>query len=150
MPAIPPDPPPGPGPEPEPDPQPDPEPQPPNPDAGAEDPDEPAALPDFAAPSLQLAFPERAWLRRLRRTGKLRVKVTVDEPAAVDLRLLRRKRGIARAVLETGTGTRIVYLRPRAGALRWLRDARAPRLRFSVVATDAAKNDSVWTRVLHR
>ncbi len=59
VPAVPPDPPPpGPGPDPEPEPQP----QPQDPAPGTEDPDAPDALPDFAAPALELAFPERRWL----------------------------------------------------------------------------------------
>ena len=118
----------------------------PGPDPG---PDEPGGRPDLTAPSLELGFAERRWLRRLRRTGRLRVKVTVDEPATVHLKLRRGKRRVARASVETNTD-RIVHLRPRKGTLRWLRHAKSPRLRFSAVATDAAGNDSAWARVLRR
>jgi hypothetical protein len=45
-------------------------------------------------------------------------------------------------------GTRTIDLKPRRSTLRWLRRARAPKLRFSVVAVDAARNDTAWTRLL--
>jgi hypothetical protein len=32
--------------------------------------------------------------------------------------------------------------------LKWLRKAKAPRLRISVLAEDVADNESVWTRLL--
>ena len=151
VPVVPPDPPlptPDPDPGPDLDPAPDPDPGPdPDPDP---DPDGPGALGDFAGPSLGLAFPERKWLGRLRRTGNLRVKVTLDEAATADLRLLRGKRRVAREVVEMKAGTRTVYLRPGRRTLTWLRDAKAPRLRFSVVAYDAAENDTAWTRLLGR
>jgi hypothetical protein len=150
--AIPPDPPPDPDPDPEPVPEPTPDPD-PTPDREPEpdpDPDDPVALPDFAGPTLRLDFPERRWLRRLRRTGNLRVKVTVDEPATIDLRLLRRNRPVARTRADVRAGTHRVKLRPRRRVLRWLRRADAPRLRFAAVALDAAGNDTAWARLLGR
>ena len=105
---------------------------------------------DRAGPTLQLRFPKRRWLGRLRHSGRLPVKVMVDEPATVELRLLRRTRRVARAVLEMEAGRRTFDLRPRRRALRWLRNAKAPRLRISVFAEDAAENGSVWTRLLRR
>jgi hypothetical protein len=45
-------------------------------------------------------------------------------------------------------GRRNVKLRPRRGALRWLRHGHGRRLRFSAVAVDAAENGARWTRVL--
>ena len=106
--------------------------------------------PDLTGPGLQLAFPERRWLRRLRRNGFLRVRLTVDEPATVDLRLLRRQRRVGHKEVEMGPGEFTVKLRPRRRALVWLRDAARPRLRFSVVAVDAVRNDTAWTRLLRR
>ena len=79
----------------------------------------------------------------------LRVTVLVDEPADVELALFRERRrvGRVRAELPAGT-TRSLAVRPRAGVLRWLRRTKAPKLRFSAVAVDAARNDTAWTRVL--
>lgn len=133
-------------PEPEPDGDPDPDGD-PEPDADpAPDGDEPR---DFAGPRLRLSFSERGWLSRLRRTGKLRVKVTVNERATVAFRLLRGRRAVARARVEMRrAGTRSFDLRPRRSTIAWLRKARKPKLRFSVVAVDSAKNDTAWTRLL--
>ena len=113
------------------------------PDPGVNEPDE-----DLAAPRLRLSFAERAWLTRLRRYGKLRVRVTVDEPASVALRLLRDGRRVARARIQMPAGTRSLDLKPGRSTLRWLRRARRPKLRFSVLAVDAATNDTAWTRLL--
>ena len=131
----------------------EPPPEPPTPPAKQPDTDSeptpgPADSADVTGPTLRLAFAERRWLRRLRRTGRLRVKVTVDEPAAADLRLLRRKRRVAHAAREMEAGELTVRLRPRRRTLRWLRRAEAPRLRFSVVVTDAGDNETSWTRLL--
>jgi hypothetical protein len=105
---------------------------------------------DRAGPTLQLRFPKRRWLGQLRRSGGLPVTVTLDERATVDLRLLRRTRRVARAVVEMEPGRRTFELRPRRRTLRWLRNAKAPRLRISAFAEDAAENDSVWTGLLRR
>ena len=103
---------------------------------------------DSAGPTLQLRFPERRWLGKLRHSGRLTVKVTVDERATVDLRLLRRTRRIAGAVVKMEAGRRTFELVPRRGTLRWLRNAKTPRLRLSAFAEDVAENDSAWTRLL--
>jgi hypothetical protein len=134
---------PDPGPVPSPDPAPDPVPDPP--ETPVSDPE----LPDFSGPALRLGFAERTWLRRLRRDGMLRVRVTVDEPASVELALFRggRRVGRVRAKLRAAT-SRSLVVRPREEALRWLRRTKAPKLRFSAVAVDAARNDTAWTRVL--
>jgi hypothetical protein len=116
---------------------------------GTDDPDSPWAG-DLTGPRLRLRFPEGRWLKRLRHTGVLRVRVTVDERATVDARLLRRKRRVARRHVQMRAGTRRLELRPRRRAIRWLRHKQNPRLRFKVVAVDGAENDTVWTRVLHR
>lgn len=109
----------------------------------------PALPPDVAAPKLRLRFAEDGWLRRLRRYGKLRVRVTVNEPATVAVKLVRGTRRVARARIKmTKKGTRTIDLKPRRSTLRWLRQARKPELRFSVIAVDAAKNDTTWTRLL--
>ena len=136
VPAVPPD-----SPAPGPDPQPDPDGDPPTDRT-------PDADPDLTGPELRLRFAENRWLGWLRRKGVLRVKVTVDEPATVDLKLLRRGRRVAHKEGEIDAETRRFELRPRRRTLRWLRRADHPRLRFSVVAFDAAENDTVWTRVL--
>ncbi len=128
-------------PEPEPDPTSDPEP-------GA--PDAPGALPDAAGPGLELRFPERRWLRRLRRDGALRVRVTVDERAIVDARLLRRTKRLAHKRVEMRAGTRRLELTPRRRVIRWLRRTEHPRLRLSVFATDTSDNQTAWTRRLRR
>ncbi|MEA2386193.1 MAG: hypothetical protein QOJ22_367 [Thermoleophilaceae bacterium] len=156
----PPDPDPQPDPTPEPDPQPDPTPEPdpepdptpdPQPDPTPEpDPQpEPDPEPDLIAPTLQLGFPEQTWLSRLRRDGLLRVRVMVDEPATVQLAFFRglRRVGRVRADLVPGR-TRTLVIRPRRETLRWIRRTRAPRLRFSATAVDAARNNTAWTRVL--
>jgi hypothetical protein len=109
----------------------------------------PDPLPDFAGPTLRLHFAERGWLGRLRRQGRLAVRVEVDEPATVALTLFRARQPVARARVELNrAGTRRTELRLRRSPWRWLRQARAPRLRFSVVAIDAAKNDTAWSRLL--
>ena len=106
-------------------------------------------LPDFAGPRLRLRFAEDGWLKRLRRYGKLRVRVTVDEPATVAFKLIRSGRTVARARVEmTRAGSKTIDLKPRRSTLRWLRRARTPKLRFSVIAVDAAENDTAWTRLL--
>jgi hypothetical protein len=111
--------------------------------------DETEELPDFAGPRLRLRFAEDGWLKRLRRYGKLRVRVTVNEPAMVAFKLIRAGRSVARARVEmTKAGSRTIDLKPRRSTLRWLRAARKPKLRFSVVAVDAAENDTAWTRLL--
>ena len=173
-----PDPDPDPEPDPDPDPTPDPDPD-PTPDPGTADPgtadpgttdpgttdpgttdpgttdpgtgETPGGeeLPDFAGPRLRLRFAEDGWLKRLRRYGKLRVRVTVDEPATVAFKLIRNGKSVARARVEmTRAGSKRLDLKPRRSALRWLRRARKPKLRFSVIAVDAAKNDTAWTRLL--
>ena len=145
-------------PEPEPDPVPDPDPkpspvpdpeEPTDPDSDAE-PDEPDEVADFAGPVLRLDFAERRWLKRLRRKGRLRVQVTVDEPAKVALKLYRGKKRIGRkrARIRRAEATRRLTLRPRRRALRWLRRHSSPQPRFVVVATDTAANDTRWTRLL--
>ena len=160
VPAIPPDPP---GPDPDP-PDPDPPAEPGTTDSGTTDPgnhlsgeppipattDPPAEeLPDFTGPRLRLRFAEDGWLKRLRRYGKLRVRVTVDEPATVAFKLIRSGRAVARARVEmTRAGSKTIDLKPRRSTLRWLRRARSPKLRFSVIAVDAAENDTAWTRLL--
>jgi galactose oxidase-like protein len=103
---------------------------------------------DAAGPAVRLGFAKRNWLQRVRRTGRLRVQLRMDEPAAVDVRLQHHGRSIAHAAVETGKRRLTIELRPRRSALRWLRNAHAPRLRFSVVAVDAAENDTVWSRLL--
>ena len=112
------------------------------------DPTAPDVRTTLSGPRLRIKFPTDRSLARLRRTGKLRVGVSLDERAKVELRLLRRHRRVARVRKELGAGKHRVYLRPRRRTLRWLRRADHPRLRFSVVAVDAAENDTVWTRVL--
>jgi hypothetical protein len=102
----------------------------------------------LSGPRLRIRFARDRWLGRLRRAGKLSLRVTLDKPATVNLRLLRRDRRVARVRERLGAGTHRVYLRPRRRTLRWLRRADNPRLRFSVVAVDAAEKDTVWTRVL--
>jgi hypothetical protein len=141
VPAVPPDP--VQPPEPDPEPGTDPEPG-PTPDPG------PEVTPDLVGPTLRLDFAEGRWLKQIRRTGKLRVHVTVDEPATVELQLLRRGHRVARAGAEIGTDTHRFDLHARHRTLKWLRHARAPRLRFSVVAVDAAENDTAWARLLRR
>ena len=174
VPAVPaqfpaPDPDPDPDPDPTPDPGPDPTPDPGTTDPGTTDPgttdpgttdpgttdpgtDETPGgeeLPDFAGPRLRLRFAEDGWLKRLRRYGKLRVRVTVDEPATVAFKLIRSGRAVARARVEmTRAGSKTIDLKPRRSTLRWLRRARTPKLRFSVIAVDAAENDTAWTRLL--
>ena len=138
VPAIPPDPPPTPDPQPEPNP-----PAEPAPDSGPT-----KSLFDVAGPTVRLKFAENRWLGRLRRHGVMRVKVTVDEPATVDLRLLRRQRRVAHEHAEIGAGTHRFELAPRRRTLKWLRRAKRPQLRFSVVAFDAARNDTAWSRLL--
>ena len=108
----------------------------------------PATPPDKIAPTLRLRYAERGWLDRLRRSGRLAVRVRVDEPATVEVALAGRKRRVARKAFDTRPGKRIVNLRPRRRALRWLRDGHGRRLRLSAVATDAAHNDAVWARAL--
>ena len=136
-------------PEPEPDPEPDPEPEPePDPEPDPEPEFDPGPEADVAGPVLQLEFAERRWLAHLRRNGRLSVRVTVDEPATVDLGLLRRARRVAHVQAEIGAGMHRLYLRPRRGTLRWLRRADSPRLRFSAMASDGAENDTAWTRLL--
>ena len=77
------------------------------------------------------------------------MRVTVDEPATVAFKLIRSGKSVARARVEmTRAGSKRLDLKPRRSALRWLRKARKPKLRFSVVAVDAAKNDTAWTRLL--
>ena len=138
VPAVPPD-----SPQPGPDLQPDPDPdgEPPTDRA-------PDADPDLEGPALRLRLAENRWLGQLRRNGVLRVKVTVDEPATIDLRLLRRGRRVAHKKADIDAETRRFELRPRRRTLRWLRRTDNPRLRFSVIAVDAADNDTVWTRLL--
>jgi hypothetical protein len=102
----------------------------------------------LSGPRLRIRFARDRWLGRLRRAGKLSLRVTLDKPATVNLRLLRGDRRVARVREQLGAGTHRVYLRPRRRTLRWLRRADNPRLRFSVVAVDAAEKDTVWTRVL--
>ena len=136
-------------PAPQPDPEPNPEPD-PDPDADPGPEPEGGQGTDLAGPALELRFPERRWLRKLRRAGRLPVRVTVDEQAAVDVRLLRGTRRVARTRAQMDPGTRKLELRPRRATLRWLRRAEAPRLRFSVLAVDTVENDTVWTRLLRR
>jgi hypothetical protein len=143
VPAVPPDPPQPTEPDPDPEPGPDPDPD-PTTDPG------PDVVPDLVGPTLRLGFAEDKWLKQLRHTGKLRVHVTVDEPATVDLQLLRRGHRVARAGAEIGTDPHPFALHPRHRTLKWLQHARAPRLRFSVVAVDAAENDTAWARLLRR
>ena len=77
------------------------------------------------------------------------MRVTVDEPATVAFKLIRKGKPVARARVEmTRAGSKTLDLKPRRSALRWLRRAQAPKLRFSVIAVDAAKNDTAWTRLL--
>jgi hypothetical protein len=76
--------------------------------------------------------------------------VTVDERATIDARLLRRTKRVARRHVEMRAGTRRLELRPRRRVVKWLRHKKDPRLRFKVVAVDAAANDTVWTRLLRR
>ena len=119
----------------------------PEPDPGSEE--TPPAEPDSAGPALQLGFAERAWLSRLRRDGLLRVRVRVDEPAKVKLAFFRGRRRVGRVRVEMPANTtRTLVIRPRRDTLRWIRRARAPRLRFEALAVDAARNDTSWTRVL--
>jgi hypothetical protein len=119
----------------------------PQPEPGPEEPS--PTEPDSAGPALQLGFAERAWLSRLRRAGLLRVRVRVDEPAKVELALFRGRRRVGRVRVEMPADTtRTLVLRPRRDTLRWIRRARAPRLRFAALAVDAARNDTSWTRVL--
>ncbi len=107
-----------------------------------------APAPDTTEPALRLRFHQRDWRGRLRHTGRLRVKVTVDEPATIELRLVRRGRRVGRARAELGTGTHRFTLRARRSTLRWLRHADAPRLHLEAVAVDAAGNGADWTRLL--
>ena len=65
-----------------------------------------------------------------RRTGALRVRVTVNERANVDARLLRGKRRVARKRVQIRAGTRRLELQPRRSVIKWLRDADNPRLRL--------------------
>ena len=122
----------------------------PGPDGDTADPDSHVRMPTLISRA-RAATPLRRGpvAQRLRRTGKLRVRVTVDEPATVDLsapaaRAARR----ARDRSEIEAGTHRLDLHPRRRTLRWLRHADNPRLRFSVVAVDAAENDTAWTRLL--
>ena len=103
---------------------------------------------DAIGPEIRLAFPQGRWLGRLRRTGALRTNVTVDEPATVTLRLMRRKRGVARTVVELNAGTTTVAPRIRRRTRLWLRRAESPRLRLTVVGVDEADNQTAWGRVL--
>ena len=107
-------------------------------------PDVPTTL---SGPRLRIKFGDSK-LGRLRRTGRLGVSVSLDEPATVDLRLFRRDRRIARVRDEMGAGKHRMYLRPRKRALRWLKRAESPRMRFTAVAIDAADNDTTWSRLL--
>ena len=142
-------PPPDPNPDPDPDPDPDPQPDPdPTPDPGPGDPVEPEEPGDFSAPALRLRFAERTWLDKLRRYGRLNVRVTVDEPATVQLKFFRGDRRVARTRGEMDAGRRTFELRPRRRTLRWLRHAEEPRLRFTAVAVDQADNDTAWSRLL--
>jgi hypothetical protein len=103
---------------------------------------------DLAGPRVTLGL--GGWLGHLRRTGAFSVRVSLDEPARVDARLLRGKRRIARNRVQMQAGAHQLKLKPRRPAMEWLREERNPRLRLKVVAVDSAKNDTVWTRVLHR
>jgi hypothetical protein len=110
--------------------------------------DVPATPRDDTGPALRLRYAEHRWLARLRRNGRLAVKVRVDEPAAVEVALMRRDRRVARKAFDMRPGRRVVKLRPRHRTLRWLRDGHGRQLRLSAVATDAAHNDTVWARAL--
>ena len=103
---------------------------------------------DLSAPELRLRFAERTWLDKLRRYGRLNVRVTVDEPATVQLKFFRGDRRVARARGEMDAGKRTFELHPRRRTLRWLRRADSPRLRLTAVAVDQADNDTAWSRLL--
>jgi hypothetical protein len=105
---------------------------------------------DATGPGLTVRLPKRGWLRRLRRTGTLSAKIAVDEPATVELRLMRRQRRIARAAITMNAGRSTVDLHAGRRTHRWLRRARSPRLRLTAVAVDAANNDTAWGRLLRR
>jgi hypothetical protein len=133
---------------------------PPAPPVGSPDRDKPDSEPqtpgpgsitpnDDTAPTLQVRYARKS-LRRLRRTGRMRVKVRVNEAATIDLTLRRGRRRVAHKTFAMKPGKRAIYVRPRRSALRWLRRGHARRLRFSAVAVDSAKNDTVWTALLGR
>ena len=119
-------------------------------------PDDPGSVPDSpsvedsSAPQLEVRYPTRRWLKRLRHRGRLRVQVSVDEDALVVVRLLRKTNRVARTRAELGTGTHRLELTPRRRVIRWLRRTDHPRLRLSVFATDSADNETVWTKRLRR
>ena len=110
--------------------------------------DVPVSPADETAPTLRLRYAKRRWLGRLRRNGRLGVKVRVEEAATVELALLRRKRRVAHKTFDMEPGRRTVRLRLRRGALRRLRSGHVRRLRFSAMAIDAAANETVLMRVL--
>jgi hypothetical protein len=107
-----------------------------------------ALPPDATDPRLKLRLSKRGWLGRLRRAGVLRIRVSVNERAKVEARLLRGKRRVARKRVRMRAGTRRLELRPSRRVVEWLRDTRHPRLRLKVVATDLAKNRTARTRAL--
>ena len=119
-------------------------------DAAATDvPVTPRPAPDVKAPALRVTMSQRGWLGRLRRSGRLALKATVNERAKVTATLSRGRARVARSrVTLERAGARRLTLRPRRSTLRWLRRARAPKVRVAVVAVDAAKNDTAWTRLL--
>lgn len=129
-------------------------PPPPDPDDpgsgnSGDSPDSPSAH-DVTAPQLEVDYAKRRWLRKLRRRGTMRVRVTVDEDALVAVRLLRKGKRVARTRAELRAGTHRLKLKPRRRLIRWLRRTEHPRLRLSVIATDRADNETVWAQRLRR
>jgi hypothetical protein len=110
----------------------------------------PGASPDRSGPALGVRFAKRGSLGRLRRTGRLRVRIELDERANVKMRLMRGKRRVALKRTWVEDGTNRLTLRPRRRVIRWLRDTRAPRLRLAVVASDRAGNETALSRRLRR
>ncbi|HEX8121829.1 MAG TPA: beta-propeller fold lactonase family protein [Solirubrobacteraceae bacterium] len=123
---------------------------PPPPPPAPPEPPPPAAPPPYSpprdrtAPALRLVAPSRITIAALRRAG-VRVRVVVDEPATVELRLsiAGRDATIGRAKRAVQRSARVrIRLTPRARAALRRNGRRGLWLRVGAVAADAAGNRS--------